>query len=145
MADVVERLWKLAEYNGTGANSVIRDGLREAVAEIETLRARLSQAGAGGGVVVKPLEWEHSTGHLPHQEVWSSGDPWMFWIVKNGDEPYVWCENLGFADMVPASPVRGSYATLDEAKAAAQADYEARVLAALAPSPSAGLEDGGEQ
>lgn len=85
---------------------------------------------------VKDLEWVHGTGNIPGQEVWNSGDPWVFWIVKNPDSEYIWCENLGFADMVPASPVRGSFATLDEAKAAAQADYEARILSALTPAPT---------
>jgi hypothetical protein len=114
-----------------------------APAQVET--ASLPAPGGVVGVKIKPLEWEHSTGHLPHQEVWSSGDPWIFWIVKNGDAPYVWCENLGFADMVPASPVRGSFDTLDEAKAAAQADYESRIRAALATDASPSGESAAEK
>ena len=101
------------------------------------LEARLATEGAGGAepVTVKQLEWDHAKGNMPGQEVWSSGDPWMFWIVKNPDSDFVWCESLGFEDMVPASPVRGSFKTLEAAKAAAQADYEARIRSALVAAP----------
>ncbi|MCP1937373.1 hypothetical protein J2R95_003168 [Bradyrhizobium japonicum] len=82
-------------------------------------------------VQVRPLEWDEGKGELAGQLVWSSGDPWVFWIVKNPNEKYIWCENFNIEGFCPCSPVRGSYDTLDEAKAAAQADYDERIRAAV--------------
>lgn len=86
---------------------------------------------ASAGLQVRELEWEQGEGNYAGQEVWSAGDPWLFWIVKNPDADYVWCETLNIEGFFPASPVRGSYATLGEAKDAAQADFTARILSAL--------------
>lgn len=72
-------------------------------------------------MVVKPLEWEpdHVGGGLRAGEyrlragVWTHGYYW----VRGDDEPHT------------------GYVEEDEAKAAAQADYEARILAALEAKP----------
>jgi len=83
-------------------------------------------------VGVKALRWEYGEGNYEGQQVWHAGDPWLFWIVKNADrDEFVWCETLNIDGFVPASPVRGSFATLDLAQAAAQQDYESRILSAL--------------
>ena len=81
---------------------------------------------------VKKLEWEESSGNFDGQTFWSpKNDIWPCWIVKSpGDQAFVWCENLG-ADFLPASPVKGAFDTLEDAKIAAQADYEYRILSAL--------------
>lgn len=84
-------------------------------------------------VKVKALEWVYGEGNYEGQQVWHAGDPWLFWIVKNTDRTqYVWCETLNLEGFVPASPVRGQFYTLDEAKAAAQADFDRRIRSALA-------------
>jgi len=94
-------------------------------------------ASSDGGVKVRELEWEKSEGNLSGQIVWSSGDPWVFWIVKDADKPsYVWCENFNIEGWCPASPVRGVFDTLDAAKAAAQADYASRIRSALVEMPA---------
>ncbi|TIL54350.1 hypothetical protein [Mesorhizobium sp.] len=86
-------------------------------------------------VAVKGLEWIYGEGNHEGQQVWHAGDPWLFWIVKNtGSDKFVWCETLNMDGFVPASPVRGSFDTLEAAKAAAHADYEARIRSALAPT-----------
>ena len=90
------------------------------------------RAPAATPLTVRPLEWEEGKGELDGQLVWSAGEPWLFWIVKNTDSPkYVWCENFNIEGFFPCSPVRGSFDTLDEAKAAAQEDYTKRILGAL--------------
>lgn len=99
------------------------------------LRNRLVTALSAGHAqtpAVRPMEWDESEGQLTGQRVWSSGDPWVFWIVKNPGEQYIWCENFNIEGWCPASPVRGSFDTLQDAKGAAQADYAKRILAALA-------------
>lgn len=115
---------------------IMRDILDESCArhlelaadEIERLRSfEFAQTPA-----VRPMEWDESEGQLTGQRVWSSGDPWVFWIVKNPGEQYIWCENFNIEGWCPASPVRGSFDTLQDAKGAAQADYTNRILAALA-------------
>jgi len=75
----------------------------------------------GAGVRVKPLDW--------------------IWVHTNGGEVL---DAVGFNvvyRIIPragtfslcGSEVDGNYPTLDAAKAAAQADYEARIMAALEP------------
>jgi hypothetical protein len=103
----------------------------ELYAKIEQLQAdlrdvihsvALSALRAQGGVRVKPLEWEtdHVGGGLKSREyrvragVWTHGYYWC----KNDEDA-----NIGFEDE-------------EEAKAAAQADYEQRIRSALEASPA---------
>lgn len=110
----------------------------------EAVKAWNTRAAAPGEpCAVKPLEWQESDGNISGQKVWSSGDPWVFWIVKDShDADYVWCENFNIEGWCPASPVRGTFKSLDAAKAAAQADYEQRIRSALVttPQPAAGWD-----
>jgi hypothetical protein len=116
-----------------------RDVIEAQQNTIAQLRHQLTkiQPAAVEGVVVKALEWVESEGVLLGQRVWSTGDPWLFWIVFNRDrEDYIWCESLNIEGFLPASPVRGKYQNLEDAKAAAQADFEARILSCLStPEP----------
>ena len=54
--EMVERLIKLAEYNGAGANSVIRDALREAASRLESLEALFAEQAGELERVEKALE-----------------------------------------------------------------------------------------
>jgi len=71
---------------------------------------------------VRPLEWR------------TVGDNWQadtsigWYVARQGDEP-----DFAVDLFLSAHPMR-SFATLDEAKAAAQADYERRIRSALLPS-----------
>lgn len=95
-------------------------------------------------VRVKPLEWEESEGNFPSQRVWSFDALKWMWIVQNDGGNFVWCEDVT-PSWAPASNVRGVFPTLEAAKAAAQADYEARILSALAlPAPDEGAQEEGE-
>jgi len=125
-------------WNKPGANT--NEGYDDwAAGEGKPLVAALScLAGEGWRPKVKRLEWEYGVGNCKGQQVWHTGNPWLFWIVKNtNSDEYVWCETLNLEGFVPASPVNGSFATLDEAKAAAQADFDRRILSAIdLPTPS---------
>lgn len=78
-----------------------------------------------GGVQVKPLVWT-SKGYaqtpfgkyLVAREDWSGQED--FWFVCVAGKPYGKC---------------GEHSSAKAAKAAAQADYEARILAAIEPAP----------
>lgn len=109
---------------------------KDAISNETTTRAADNVARGRPGLV-RPLEWREGDGQLEGQKVWSSGDPWVFWIVKNPGAKFIWCENFNIEGWCPASPVRGSFETLSEAKAAAQADFDQRILAALVRPPAA--------
>ena len=111
---------------------------KDAISNETTTRAADNVARGRPGLV-RPLEWREGDGQLAGQKVWSSGDPWVFWIVKNPGAKFIWCENFNIEGWCPASPVRGSFETLDEAKAAAQADFDQRILAALVRPPAAAV------
>ena len=139
MADVVERL---AHARTTASNDDFskpgtpeRDrhcerlaAMQDATTEIETLRARLSQAGAGRGVV-KPLAWRK---------------------YRNGDEEAVtpfgtiytaYASGYWRTNKAPKFIAAGKDVASAKAGAQASWDDEVRKLiasAALAPSPSAG-------
>lgn len=85
---------------------------------------------AARGVRVKALEWKEVEGNLPTQRVWIFDALKWMWIVQNDGGNFIWCEDVT-PSWAPASGVRGVFPTLEAAKAAAQADYEARILAAL--------------
>lgn len=118
-----------AGTNSHGVHDAV-DGEFVRYSDYAALEAQLAER-----VKVKPLEWIHAKGNLAGQEVWSSGDPWVFWIVKNPNERFVWCESFGLEDHIPASPVRGIFDTLADAKAAAQADFDRRIISALEATP----------
>lgn len=82
-------------------------------AEVEKLRA---------GPKVKPLEWRDAPGAMADMQckgIASVGNNYVLTKLWNGQRGAEWC-CLG--DMYP---------TIDAAKAAAQADYEARIMSAL--------------
>lgn len=141
MADVVESALNALLSAREQLEGYERDATGESYndtqinAAIETLRARVSQAGAGGGVV-KALEWSE---HVPpsgedcfYDHVRAKTPFGTYSIEWKSWKAYDWPTVDFQGEFLRASP------TVDEAKAAAQADYEARILAALAPSPSAG-------
>ena len=76
-------------------------------------------------IAIKPLEWHGSSADSPVGEYIARKD-----FDLGDDAP--WDLELD------GLKIGGVFAALREAKAAAQADYEARILSALTPSPSAG-------
>lgn len=140
--DDCDELVKLADAYEAGTAKCVASGYEEFGPAFQRERALVATAlrrlaSSDGGVKVRELEWEKGEGNLSGQIVWSSGDPWVFWIVKDADKPsYVWCENFNIEGWCPASPVRGVFDTLEAAKAAAQQDYEARIRSALVEVPS---------
>lgn len=121
----------------------IRDGrlddhptVKSAVAAINAYRQRTE------GGVVKALEWRDHSYH--DEEVWVAWTPWEDYRIKREikeefSHPYVLRPFIGGIS---------NYVSIDEAKAAAQADYEARIRSALIPgagqaSPAGGEDQGG--
>lgn len=74
-------------------------------------------------VAIKPLEWRGSSSGSPVGEYVARKD-----FLAGDDAPW----DLSLDGM----GIGGVYASLREAKAAAQADYEARILSALSPDPA---------
>lgn len=83
-------------------------------------------------VSVKALEWEFiGKRNPPSSSIYSAETPFLSYMVSeredgSGCSLYSICGNL------PASLPRTLHSKLEEAKAAAQADYEARIRSALA-------------
>ena len=78
------------------------------------------------GLLVKPLEWGHGEAHCPlgvykiDSGQASAGGRWWSWALNpDENDPFFMWQNANNADSEEA------------AKAAAQADYEARILAVL--------------
>lgn len=129
-AEPVAWLWT-NEYGKKVADVFMPSSLTNAVPLYAAPPAPTASPACDGEMAVKPLEWQETEGNYEGQTVWSPGnDIWPCWIVKNPGSRYVWCEEIGI-EMVPASPIQGSYDTLDEAKAAAEVDYERRIRSAL--------------
>lgn len=82
----------------------------------------------GVGVKVKPLEWELLGGRSWRAKALLFGS---FRVERYADGYIVMWSVPGYSDAF----VEGRWPTAEEAKAAAQADYEQRILAALETSP----------
>lgn len=110
--DMMERLWR-NEY------------IRAETAEAEVARLTAELAAARGRV--KPLEWrEVNDGNRRKGEVFGTRSPVSFAPITAHKKHDGWWLS---ADCK-------TYPTLEAAKAAAQADYAARILAALEPDPT---------
>ncbi|MER9697615.1 hypothetical protein [Mesorhizobium sp. M0146] len=77
------------------------------------------------GVKVKPLEWNEDCWLDGRAVKWLAVSFGYSWIIRNDDHAFLCCGCR--------------YASLDRAKAAAQADFETRVRSALQPSDEAGV------
>lgn len=82
-------------------------------------------------VGVKPLVWEPSVIGKP----WHSAKaPWGWYYAQWDDETQAWFASLEMGEVeAPIILSPPDVPTIDAAKAAAQADYEARILSALEP------------
>ena len=90
---------------------------------------RMIRAVPARGVGVKPLVWIEIEDDDCDFEAFASG--LRYWIVSVTDHQHtVKCNTYEIGDCL----------TVEKAKAAAQADYEARILAALAPSEAGGVD-----
>ena len=89
-------------------------------AEIARLTAE-RDAALAGAVKVKPLVWFETQSEIPHHawEAWTGFGRWVIFLrFQSMNAATYWIFSLG-------------YPTLEAAQAAAQADYAARILAAL--------------
>lgn len=90
-------------------------------------------------VAVKPLVWEPSAINKP----WHSAKaPWGWYYAQWDDETQAWFASLEMGEVeAPIILSPSDVPSIQAAKAAAQADYEARILAALEPVASDPLSD----
>ena len=95
---------------------------------IEALAAREPQC-----AVVRPLVWETSVIGKP----WHSAKaPWGFYYAQWDDETEAWFASLEMGEVeCPIILQPSDVPTIDDAKAAAQADYAARIMSALTIRP----------
>jgi hypothetical protein len=84
------------------------------------------------GVTVKPLEWQVFEGRGAKARAWKQANYLIAWW-KSRQQFEVVASYPGYQGEAIGA---GFYPTLEAAKAAAQADYEARILAALTPQPA---------
>ena len=104
------------------------DGSIPRIAAAWNRRAALPARGVG----VKPLVWEPSAINKP----WHSAKaPWGWYYAQWDDETQAWFASLEMGEVeAPIIMSPSDVPTIEAAKAAAQADYEARILAALEPA-----------
>ena len=105
--------------------------------EVWSAMLAASPSSPASGVRVKALAWTEQRDESDRTTYWFAPTPWgRFQIDRPDDhlfstpeqkERFLLCSWLGTK--------RAAYLTLDEAKAAAQADYEARILSALGEHP----------
>ena len=115
--------WRDHEFDGTLDTPRMHDTLTAAAPFLQ-------------GVKVKALEWVKHKGDQHCKSAWTCGGIGGWYAIEHRHE--------GHFDMwAPNNPDGGRFSNLEAAKAAAQADYEARILSALEPSAgrSAVLEE----
>lgn len=103
------------------------DGLVNVEAALEAAFAAVP----GPSVKVKPLEWKDAP-VPPSGECLASSVVGLY-CIPHGSGIF----HLRFRDSIAL----GDFSTLDAAKAAAQADYEARIMAAIEPAPDLASEN----
>lgn len=109
-----------------------RDAMK---AEIETMRSGALCA------AVKPLEWEPSVTGKPWH---SAKSPWGFYYAQWDDEIGAWFASLEMGEVeAPIILHPSDVSSIAEAKAAAQSDYERRILSALTIRPEAEVRNEG--
>lgn len=110
--------------DAAGINKRYAAKLREHAVAIRALSSRISEPVA----VVKPLVWD------------ARGTD--FWRAKGTDRVYQIMELADGRVFLTHGPRLYDHTTLEAAKAAAQADYEARILSALTIKPAAQVQAG---
>jgi hypothetical protein len=145
MTDAPERIWATGNTN-TGCwndTSVAHHG----VSEVEYVRADLARAAP----TVKPLEWHDEPqyerdeygcdkwGEFSAESIVATCKTDYLAIYRNSESEYMWVD--GTLDNIRFSTYRKPpkwetveipwFSTVEAAKAAAQADYERRILSAL--------------
>lgn len=131
-AELVERLRAQIPYQGKSAQAFLCHEAADAI-------AALQQESPRAEVAVKPLEWLDMSFPEKNHVEWLAHTPFGALHVYRENFP----SDLPFLAK-PFPPGPSNYATLEEAKAALIAHYEAKIAAALAPSlhqpaPEAGI------
>ena len=124
----VDRGCEIACVNGKcGAEPTVWQGTEAEAIAAWNRRAALPK--------VKPLVWEPSAINKP----WHSAKaPWGWYYAQWDDETQAWFASLEMGEVeAPIILSPSDVPSIDAVKAAAQADYEARILAALEPAPTA--------
>jgi DNA-directed RNA polymerase subunit RPC12/RpoP len=123
---------------------VWRDAKRDARAALSTA-PDTAPVEAGGGVIVKQLEWDDATSVLigPHVYFSRSTTPFSSYRTEQRIAGRWWMTGPDGEALCDDTGAIASFDTLDEAKSAAQADYERRIRSALVTPPPAPLTPSG--
>lgn len=101
--------------------------------EVRPLYASPTGNSVHGGVRVNPLEWVHSgNADVGSDENDEAETPFGGYVITI--DPFTYSPAAAYYVDGP-NWFKGQYASVGEAKAAAQADYESRIISALEPSP----------
>jgi hypothetical protein len=113
--------------DGWGRTNDKAEQLRRIEAAIET-RVAFAKAGGAAAVIVKPLEWGSTSYGRPEAKS-------VIGVYRiNGAMSGGWSVTAG-ARLLQDHDGRENFATMGAAKAAAEADYTARILSVIAPRP----------
>lgn len=129
--ELVERLRQLMRFASDQKSrdwdeqDEIRNVFHSAFKTLQDAKAALEALSLSQGVAVKPLEWEPRQPEGAFLAVTEIGR----YFARPQFEMFVW-----FLESVTKDG-HGYVASIDEAKSAAQADYERRVLSALVMQP----------
>jgi hypothetical protein len=121
---IVERLTDIADELDAHGDKDDAQAVREAASELERLRS----AGIGGAWKVKELEWKKNLEANTLSHVETIVGRYRVWTHHEAKGRWFW--NL----MAQWREAEGECATEAEAKAAAQQDYEKRIMSALSPA-----------
>lgn len=106
----------------------LTDHLENRLRELEELHETATRLRAGEGVMVKPLIWERTDSGYDYAKTPFVGDYYTVW-TEGSEARGCWSKMQSGINRVDGGR--------DDAKAAAQADYEARIMSALTPKPRA--------
>lgn len=116
-----------------------RENVPALVADVERLQAELAAVKAEpASVRVKPLVWVERDGSSYRQANSAFGQYQISWLM----EFEIWQLFMPVRYGDDFRKCFLSHSTLDAAKAAAQADYEARILSAIEPAPNDSAKEG---
>lgn len=110
--------------------SAIIDGMRALSARVAELESQQSPA---QGMRVKPLEWSF----FDASTWWAETVGGLYRINERGDGAVILAKDADIMRYIDDNGDDwGGWPSIDHAKAAAQADYERRILSAIEPAPT---------
>jgi hypothetical protein len=130
MKALAERLRERTKrINGLPLNSDTAEHFREAATALDTAAAEIERL--RGGVEVKALEWDDATSALVGSSIYFARSVTPFSSYRTEQIIGKWRITGPHGDCLRKADGDPLFDTLDEAKAAAQADFTARIRSAI--------------